>query len=239
MSASDRNRPEALQGGLSRRTVVKGMAWSVPVIAMSSAVPAYAVTGPPPVLTVGAACKQPGASCDSASKPYGFVKGYLFLVTVDNPDPDLPVYIYTELGFVGPCGELDPYFQVTSDVPFAYTSARLQDPLLTPPIGDPLGEPSQMIPAGGSISFYISAGTGTASPNEDASGSLYFPWGHTAEPCGDLDHPYTPAPGPLTSPPYGEGWIGAPFAFGSLPPCGTDCVPDGDETEILDPVPAL
>ena len=221
MSSPDDSTSTPSGEGISRRTVVKGMAWSVPVIAASSALPAYAVTGPPPTLIVGAACKQPGASYDSTAKPYGFVKGYIFTVTVTNPDPDLDVYIYTTPGAVSTCS---PYFQVTSDVPFAYETARLQDLTLPyPPIGDELA-PSQVVPAGGSIVIYVSAGTGAASPNDDATGSLYFPWGHTLGACDDPDHPYTPFPGPGTSPPYGEGWVGGTFSFPSLPPCDI-CIP--------------
>lgn len=61
---------------ISRRTVAKGIAWSVPAVAVSAAVPAYAAS--PICVTVtftGSACKEPGNSNDTDPKAYnlGFV----------------------------------------------------------------------------------------------------------------------------------------------------------------------
>lgn len=59
-------------GGLkpTRRTLVKGAAWSVPVVAMGQPVMAVASSPndpvPPPVPQPGSACKHPGNSCGSA-----------------------------------------------------------------------------------------------------------------------------------------------------------------------------
>ncbi|RXZ46233.1 hypothetical protein [Agromyces binzhouensis] len=50
--------------GVSRRTVAKAMAWSVPAVALAVPAPAYAASGPPPEVLVGVACKLPGASAD-------------------------------------------------------------------------------------------------------------------------------------------------------------------------------
>ncbi len=49
-------------GGISRRTVTRGMAWTVPAVAVASAAPAFGVTSPPPVVAgqCGIACKHPG-----------------------------------------------------------------------------------------------------------------------------------------------------------------------------------
>ena len=46
---------------VTRRTVARGLAWSVPVVAVVSAAPAFASTPPPLVVTQqGNACKHPG-----------------------------------------------------------------------------------------------------------------------------------------------------------------------------------
>ena len=58
---SDLEEPKA---GVSRRTVAKAMAWSVPAIAIAVPAPAYAASGNPPDVSVGVACKLPGGSAD-------------------------------------------------------------------------------------------------------------------------------------------------------------------------------
>jgi hypothetical protein len=86
--------------GISRRTVTKAMAWSVPVIAVSAAVPAYAASRGF-VRLDGRACKLPGNSAD-------IFKGYAFGVVVQN-NFNVPVTITiddiilnnTDLGNVG------------------------------------------------------------------------------------------------------------------------------------------
>lgn len=74
---------------ISRRTVAKAAAWTAPVAAISvaTATPAYAVSGKPPVITTGAACKSPGNSCSS------FPKGYNVPATISNPDPTKTIWI--------------------------------------------------------------------------------------------------------------------------------------------------
>lgn len=62
--------------GVSRRTVTKAMAWAVPVIAVSAAVPAYAASQINISLN-GAGCKLPGNSNST-------YKGYAFAVTINN-----------------------------------------------------------------------------------------------------------------------------------------------------------
>lgn len=73
--------------GVSRRTVAKAMAWSVPAIALAVPAPAYASSGREPIITPGLACKAPGNSCNP------IVKGYAVYVTVNNPDPTKTIYI--------------------------------------------------------------------------------------------------------------------------------------------------
>lgn len=50
---------EKVDGGVSRRTVTKAMAWAVPVVAVASTVPLAAASYVPVTLT-GIACKEPG-----------------------------------------------------------------------------------------------------------------------------------------------------------------------------------
>lgn len=55
-------------GGISRRTVAKGVAWAVPAVLVAGTVPAYAAS---PQLSgiIGSACKYPGnstANCDKS-----------------------------------------------------------------------------------------------------------------------------------------------------------------------------
>jgi hypothetical protein len=62
--------------GVSRRTVTKAMAWAVPVIAVSAAVPAYAASQINFNLN-GLGCKLPGNS-------NSIFKGYAFALTIQN-----------------------------------------------------------------------------------------------------------------------------------------------------------
>ncbi|WP_122260645.1 hypothetical protein [Ornithinimicrobium cerasi] len=86
-------------GGLSpsRRTLVKGAAWSVPVIAIAA--PAQALTCsplscPPTVDFTGAACKLPGASQD-------LFKGYRFELEVTNTSNTDLVVVITSVTVAG------------------------------------------------------------------------------------------------------------------------------------------
>jgi hypothetical protein len=81
----DLSRPPS---GLSRRSVAKGLAWSVPAVAIASAAPAIAASGAPPELTFVSACKYPGNSC--GSRP----KGYSLFFRIGNPTGKT-IYIYS------------------------------------------------------------------------------------------------------------------------------------------------
>ena len=64
----------------SRRTVVRGAAWTVPVVAVAANAPAFAVSaGRVTFESLGIACKLPGASCQSET---GVTKGYVIRVRV-------------------------------------------------------------------------------------------------------------------------------------------------------------
>ena len=56
----------------SRRTLARGVAWSVPVVAVATAAPAFAVSRVPPRPVFLGACKFPGNSCRKAEKGYAF-----------------------------------------------------------------------------------------------------------------------------------------------------------------------
>ncbi len=67
---------EEQKPGVSRRTVAKAMAWSVPAVALAVPAPAYAAS--PGIITVnGAGCKLPGTRRD-------VFKGYAFRATISN-----------------------------------------------------------------------------------------------------------------------------------------------------------
>ena len=71
---------------INRRTVTKGIAWSVPAVALASAAPAFAASPGDiygPTITIG--CKLPGASCSSRT---GFQFGYTFTITLCNKDTE-------------------------------------------------------------------------------------------------------------------------------------------------------
>lgn len=64
-----------LTSGVSRRTVMKGAAWSVPVVVVASAAPAMATASSPVrIELIGFGCKFSGQSF----KDEGLVKGYVF-----------------------------------------------------------------------------------------------------------------------------------------------------------------
>ncbi|KRE25822.1 hypothetical protein [Agromyces sp. Soil535] len=89
---SDLEEPKA---GVSRRTVTKAMAWSVPAIALAVPAPAYAASGGGPDIEPGVAFKLPGNSC---AQKLNFPtldpdKGYLFTFLVTN-NTDKPIIIF-------------------------------------------------------------------------------------------------------------------------------------------------
>lgn len=75
--------------GVSRRTVAKGMAWTVPVVTVASATPAFAASPaepPDPEFDFDTAWKNPGGSCTEE----GCIQKHSYGVTVavTNPSPD-------------------------------------------------------------------------------------------------------------------------------------------------------
>ncbi|WP_430647046.1 hypothetical protein [Agromyces sp. GXS1127] len=79
MSDLEEQRP-----GISRRTVAKAAAWSVPVVALAVSTPAYAAS--PGIITLdGTGCKLPGNSAST-------YKGYAFSATITN-DFNVPITV--------------------------------------------------------------------------------------------------------------------------------------------------
>lgn len=72
---------EEIKFGVSRRTLAKGAAWTVPAVAVAAAAPAYAKSGVPIVIDFdnASACKIPGKSMG-----YCYNKGYVLWAEFDN-----------------------------------------------------------------------------------------------------------------------------------------------------------
>ena len=165
---SDLEEPKA---GVSRRTVAKAMAWSVPAVALAVPAPAYAASGGPPTIIVGDACKLPGNSCGDV-----FVKGYVFEVTITN-NTGKDIYLYNETGFeiliTEDSDDIDLFFQAAID---ANTGQQITFPFL--------------LEDGDSIFIILNAGENGNSQNvQDLSGTISIPWGHTPTPPDPDNHP--------------------------------------------------
>lgn len=74
----------------TRRTVAKGVAWSAPAVAVVAAAPAYAASGPPPIITFLEGCKAPGNSCHLPAR-----KSYVLSLSIKNVDLVNDIYICT------------------------------------------------------------------------------------------------------------------------------------------------
>jgi hypothetical protein len=72
----------------SRRTVVRGAAWSVPVIAIAAPIPAFAASYPPVKITgYTEAAKCPGQSAGGNSNEFTYI--FTFTATSPNVTPDM------------------------------------------------------------------------------------------------------------------------------------------------------
>ena len=97
----------------SRRTVVRGAAWTVPVIAVAANAPAFAVSaGTVTFESLGIACKLPGASCASET---GVTKGYVVRIRVCSTFT-FPTVITIRDATVSLNGEPSTLFQVGTGV---------------------------------------------------------------------------------------------------------------------------
>ena len=156
--------------GVSRRTVAKAMAWSVPAIALAVPAPAYAASGGPPTITVGDACKLPGNSCGNV-----FVKGYVFDVTITN-NTGKDIYLYNQAGFQITFTEDNP------DITLFFQAA------IDASTGDVITFP-YLLADGDSVALIFNAGENGNSANTSLNGSVSVPWGHTPTPPDPDNHP--------------------------------------------------
>lgn len=146
---------------VSRRTVAKGAAWAAPVILGGAAAPAYASSGGPPTVSIGGACKAPGASCAP------FVKGYVVTMTITNTSHrDVWLYVPPTITATG------------TSLSLGYAGYKSGGALETGNI---------MIPAGGSVTVELNT-TSNNSANQAFDLTLSFAWGHTADPADDTEH---------------------------------------------------
>ena len=194
----------------SRRTVVRGAAWTVPVIAVAANAPAFAVSaGTVTFESLGVACKLPGASCQSE---VGVTKGYVIRVRVCSTFT-FPTTITIRDASVSLDGKTATLFQVgtgsVSETCDNVTRGTVSDPDagqkddVTLTFTEPgccvvdfalEGEPnSKNVSISGSAPYsYVVPGQ--VGPNASGSGTLTFSAGSTP-PCTDCA-PTTPAPAP-------------------------------------------
>lgn len=157
--------------GVTRRTVAKAMAWSVPAVALAVPAPAYAASGGPPTIQVGDACKLPGNSCGNV-----FVKGYVFEVTITN-NTGKDIYLYDQTGYeiiiTEDSPDIDLFFQAAVD---ANTGDVISFPYL--------------LEDGDTLFVIMNAGENGNSQNvQNLSGTISIPWGHTSTPPDPDNHP--------------------------------------------------
>ena len=158
----------------ARRTIAKGAAWVVPTLALATAAPAFATSGPKPTVVPGAACKLPGESCDP------LIKGYLFKFVITNPSA-VDVYLYTDADQTMPAitdnlPDIALVFEVAKVTVGGVTTFYFP--------GDAI-----RIPAGASATIILNAGTNATSENLlDYVINVSWPWGHTLDMADDTDH---------------------------------------------------
>jgi len=194
---------EPQKSGISRRTVTKAMAWAVPAIAIAAPTPAFAISGSPPDVVAGQACKLPGASINAQGCAGLFAlcsglvtdKAYAFPIRITNTD-DQTIYITDVDITVGP-GQLG--FDVKCIFPVFCS------PIL----------PGQTV----DILVYANSNN---SGNTEADVTLSVQWGHTVTGLGptctltDFDH---------------DRIVVGPVHIDAFPPCSTNTpFPQGPPT---------
>ena len=78
---------------VSRRTVARGAAWTVPILAVSVAAPAFATSVSGPVVSAGASCKCPGSGGNNFN--------FKTVLSVTTPGNDSWTYHFTAYTFDG------------------------------------------------------------------------------------------------------------------------------------------
>lgn len=142
-----------------RRTVAKGVAWTVPAVAVASTAPAFALSGTPPIICAGVACKLPGSSCDNFVAGLDGTKGFAFPFTIENTDSK-PIYIYSVT--------IAPFADKTFDV-----------------VG--VSFPFGPIAAGAFLEVTVYA-NGSSSDQTGGVTTVTVEWGHTPLAADDTEH---------------------------------------------------
>ena len=165
---------EPQKPGISRRTVTKAMAWAVPAIAIAAPAPAFAISGSPPDVLIGQACKLPGASNQGCGSVYAGCPGldtekaYAFPIRITNTD-DQTIYI-TDVD-ITTAGDLD--FDV-----------RCISPAFCSPIA-----------GGATIDILVYANSNNSAYTEEDV-TLTITWGHSVDTTGGTctltDHDHGP-----------------------------------------------
>lgn len=200
------------RSGINRRTVMKGAAWTVPVIMVASAAPAMA-SSPPVIIDFGSsgACKIPGES-------YGglcYNKGYVLWANFVNDSA------------------IDYYISVTGMVVGGVTQCivGISDPLAAAPC-PPTNLSCVLVPANSSKVYGVFSNAASDSANTDVTVSIA--WWTTAGCAGPASGTATLPTGFLSGNPWtGVNPGGQPTGscvfpagmscFEALPACGTAC----------------
>ncbi|GLI28536.1 hypothetical protein ARHIZOSPH14_27780 [Agromyces rhizosphaerae] len=164
-----------------------------------ASVPSYAASVGPPIISVGGACKLPGASCSDV-----FTNGYVFEVSVTNTTNET-IWLYNQPGYM---------IVVTDDSPDIDLFFQAAVNGVT---GLVVTFPAELTP-GASVTVILNAGSnGDAGNIADIQGTISVPWGNTP---GPTDPVPPPAVAGFTAP--GTPPIQSPDCSITLPPnCGT------------------
>ena len=150
--------------GVSRRTVAKAMAWSVPAVALAVPAPAYAASGAPPGVAVGQACKLPGNSQAGCSAIFAGIPGLDAAKAFAIP---LLISNNTNKPIV-----LKPSITITNSTGLPFDVKGINPPYCT------------VIPVGGVVKVIVYANSDN-SANQSVTFDVNVPWGHD---CNDTDH---------------------------------------------------
>lgn len=156
---------------IRRRTLAQGVAWSVPVVAVAGAAPAFAASGRAPDVLIGVACKLPGSSLDTCPSEIAtgifagdFSKAFaLPTLVTNNTSKDIVLKPSIVVSNVRD-GDGNP------TLPFDVLG-------IFPDYCTPIGP-------GQSLKILIFANSDN-SANDDVRVDLTVPWGHD---CADTDH---------------------------------------------------
>lgn len=145
---------------INRRTVAKGIAWSVPAVAIASTAPAFATSHDepdPPVFDFANGWKNPGNSCTSRCIPK---QSYSAKVTLINDQPENYILQFTSYAI----GESTD----TTGV-FGITGSQDCDPIAPVPCTDTCAgftTNSVCVPAGtAAMTVYVTSNNHGSSPN--------------------------------------------------------------------------